>query len=168
MVDEDEPSAIEKRTEIEEDIESLKQQLASLREQWETEKMGLDDVQGIRQEAAQLQHRFTTLDAEAKQKQLRGESPESLYREMLQVQTRQRELEAKLNEFEKRDAEKDKREASATPDGRRLLRKEVTEEEIAEVVSTWTGVPISRMMETEKAKLLVMEETSASASDRST
>ncbi len=158
LVDEDEPSAIEKRTEIEEDIESLKQQLASLREQWETEKMGLDDVQGIRQEAAQLQHRFTTLDAEAKQKQLRGESPESLYREMLQVQTRQRELEAKLNEFEKRDAEKDKREASATPDGRRLLRKEVTEEEIAEVVSTWTGVPISRMMETEKAKLLVMEE----------
>ncbi len=77
---------------------------------------------------------------------------------MLQVQTRQRELEAKLNEFEKRDAEKDKRETAATPDGRRLLRKEVTEEEIAEVVSTWTGVPISRMMETEKAKLLVMEE----------
>ncbi len=74
LVDEDEPSAIEKRTEIEEDIEALKQQLASLREQWETEKMGLDDVQGIRQEAAQLQHRFTTLDAEAKQKQLRGES----------------------------------------------------------------------------------------------
>ena len=158
LVDEAEPSAIEKRTEIEEDIESLKQQLASLREQWETEKMGLDDVQGIRQEAAQLQHRFTTLDAEAKQKQLRGESPESLYREMLQVQSRQRELEAKLNDFEKRDAEKDKRGTTATADGRRLLRKEVTEEEIAEVVSTWTGVPISRMMETEKAKLLVMEE----------
>jgi ATP-dependent Clp protease ATP-binding subunit ClpB len=39
-----------------------------------------------------------------------------------------------------------------------LLRKEVTEEEIAEVVSVWTGVPVSRMMETERAKLLVMEE----------
>src|SRR5690606_1426915 len=43
-------------------------------------------------------------------------------------------------------------------DGRRLLRHDVTEEEIAEVVSAWTGVPVSRMMETERAKLLVMEE----------
>ncbi|MBK5308327.1 MAG: AAA family ATPase, partial [Frankiaceae bacterium] len=41
---------------------------------------------------------------------------------------------------------------------RRLLRQEVTEDEIAEVVSAWTGIPVSRMLETEKAKLLVMEE----------
>jgi ATP-dependent Clp protease ATP-binding subunit ClpB len=41
---------------------------------------------------------------------------------------------------------------------RRLLRQNVTEEEIAEVVSAWTGIPVARMIETEKAKLLVMEE----------
>ncbi len=41
---------------------------------------------------------------------------------------------------------------------RRLLRQEVTEEEIAEVVSAWTGIPVSRMMETERAKLLVLED----------
>ncbi len=41
---------------------------------------------------------------------------------------------------------------------RRLLRQEVGPEEIAEVVSAWTGVPVTRMMETEKAKLLVLEE----------
>ena len=159
LVDEQEPSAVEKRTEVEAEIESLKQRLASLREQWEAEKMGLDDVQGIRQEAAQLQHRFITLDAEAKQKQLNGESPESIYREMLQVQTRQRELEGRLNDQEQREADASNvSSTTATTDGRRLLRKEVTEEEIAEVVSVWTGVPVSRMMETERAKLLVMEE----------
>ncbi len=159
LVDEVEESAIEKRTEIEEEIDSLKQRLASLREQWEAEKVGLDDVQGIRQEAAQLQHRFTTLDAEAKQKQLRGDSPEELYREMLQVQTRQRTLEAKLSDLEQHDAKAIAESSHATAvDGRRLLRKEVSEEEIAEVVSVWTGVPVSRMMETERAKLLVMEE----------
>ncbi len=159
LVDEVEESAVEKRVEIEEEIETLKQRLASLREQWEAEKLGLDDVQGIRQETAQLQHRFTTLDAEAKQKQLRGESPESVYREMLQVQTRQRELEAKLSDIEHRDHESAaKSDAGSSTDGRRLLRKEVTEEEIADVVSVWTGVPVSRMMETERAKLLVMEE----------
>jgi ATP-dependent Clp protease ATP-binding subunit ClpB len=158
LVDEVEASAVEKRTEIEEEIETLKQRLASLREQWEAEKVGLDDVQGIRQEAAQLQHRFTTLDAEAKQKQLRGESPEEIYREMLQVQTRQRELELRLNDLEQREGDAGKTASDAHPDHRRLLRKEVTEEEIAEVVSAWTGVPVSRMMETERAKLLVMEE----------
>ena len=41
---------------------------------------------------------------------------------------------------------------------RRLLRQEVGPDEIAEVVSAWTGVPVSRMMETERAKLLVLEE----------
>jgi ATP-dependent Clp protease ATP-binding subunit ClpB len=42
--------------------------------------------------------------------------------------------------------------------GRRLLRQEVGPDEIAEVVSAWTGVPVSRMLEKEKAKLLVLEE----------
>jgi ATP-dependent Clp protease ATP-binding subunit ClpB len=45
-----------------------------------------------------------------------------------------------------------------TTEGRRLLRQDVTEEEIAEVVSAWTGIPVTRMVESEKAKLLVMEE----------
>ncbi len=157
LVDEEESSAIEKREEIEDEMESLKQELASLREQWEAEKMGLDDVQGIRKEAEQLQHRFATLDAEAKQLQLRGQSPEATYSEMLQVQSRQRELEARLVELEQRDGEKTPAETDKG-DKRRLLRKEVTEDEIAEVVSHWTGVPVSRMMETERAKLLVMEE----------
>ena len=44
------------------------------------------------------------------------------------------------------------------PAGRRLLRQEVGPEEIAEVVNAWTGVPVSRMLETERAKLLVLEE----------
>ncbi|MCA9152058.1 MAG: AAA family ATPase, partial [Planctomycetales bacterium] len=49
-------------------------------------------------------------------------------------------------------------ESERAKSSRRLLRQNVTEDEIAEVVSSWTGVPVSRMLETEKAKLLVMEE----------
>jgi ATP-dependent Clp protease ATP-binding subunit ClpB len=48
--------------------------------------------------------------------------------------------------------------AQAESGKRRLLRREVGPDEIAEVVSAWTGIPVSRMMETEKAKLLVMED----------
>ena len=43
-------------------------------------------------------------------------------------------------------------------DGPRLLREEVTQEDIAKVVSTWTGIPVSRMLQTEKIKLLEMED----------
>jgi ATP-dependent Clp protease ATP-binding subunit ClpB len=158
LADEDEPSAIARREEVEDEMESLGHELASLREQWDAEKMGLDDVQSIRREAEQLEHRFATLDAEAKQKQLRGESPEQLYQEMLDVRSRQSELEKRSEDFEQREAST---EIGALPDAdekRRLLRRDVTEEEIAEVVSVWTGVPVTRMLETERAKLLVMEE----------
>ncbi|WP_404306434.1 ATP-dependent chaperone ClpB [Neorhodopirellula lusitana] len=161
LVDESEASAVDKRTDVEAEMEETKAELASLKEQWEAEKMGLDDVQSVRQEADTLQHRFAQLDAEAKEKQLRGESPEDLYREMLQVQTRQRELQARIDQMEDADAEAvdDQSDTNAGEgETRRLLRKEVTEDEIAEVVSAWTGVPVSRMLETERAKLLVMEE----------
>ncbi|MCC9643779.1 ATP-dependent chaperone ClpB [Rhodopirellula sp. JC740] len=158
LEDEQEASAVEKRVDVEEEMEAAKAELASLKEQWEAEKMGLDDVQSVRQEVDQLQHRFAQLDAEAKEKQLRGESPEEAYREMLQVQSRLRELQSRIDEAESRDQSAEDGKEDASDEKRRLLRKEVTEEEIAEVVSTWTGVPVTRMMETERAKLLVMEE----------
>ncbi|GAA5506016.1 ATP-dependent chaperone ClpB [Novipirellula caenicola] len=157
LVDETEESAVEKREEVESEMESLNHELASLREQWDAEKMGLDDVQSVRQEVERLEHRFTTLDSEAKQKQLRGESPEDVYREMLEVRARLTELQSKLDDAEQRDAVP-KEDVESHEDKRRLLRHDVTEEEIAEVVSAWTGVPLSRMLETERAKLLVMEE----------
>ena len=158
LIDESEDSAVRKRSEVEEEMESLEQELASFREQWDAEKMGLDDVQSIRQEAEKLQHRFATLDSEAKQKQLRGESPEDIYQEMLSVKARQGELETRLQDFESREQSAGDGQDSSDGDKRPLLRRDVTEEEIAEVVSAWTGVPVTRMMETERAKLLVMEE----------
>ena len=159
LADETEESAIEKRQEIENEMETINHSLASLREQWDAEKMGLDDVQSVRQEVEQLEHRFATLDTEAKQKQLRGESPEDVYREMLEVRNKLTQLQSKLDQQEETaETAEPMEEEPNKEDRRRLLRQDVTEEEIAEVVSSWTGVPLSRMLETERAKLLVMEE----------
>ncbi|TWU44013.1 Chaperonin protein ClpB [Novipirellula aureliae] len=158
LVDEQEESAVEKREEIETEMDSINQELASLREQWEAEKLGLDDVQSVRKEIEQLEHRFATLDTEAKQKQLRGESPEDVYREMLDVRSQLTKLQERLDDVEQREAASKRDEDDKHEEKRRLLRHDVTEDEIAEVVSSWTGVPLSRMLETERAKLLVMEE----------
>lgn len=172
LEDETEASAASKREEVEAEMADLSQQLASLREQWDAEKIGLDDGQSIRQDIEALDHQFATLDGEAKQRQLRGESPEELYREMLDVRAKQTDLQERLARLENHEqsSQQESSDASANAtsaqDGkgasggeqRRLLRRDVTEDEIAEVVSTWTGVPVSRMLETERAKLLVMEE----------
>ena len=163
LVDEQEESAVAKRAEVEAEMETLNRELASLREQWEAEKLGLEDVQTVRQEMEQLEHQFAKLDAEAKQKQLRGESPEEVYREMLEVREKLGALQKRIEDSEAREQQALEQEAELgqadqAGDERRLLRHDVTEDEIAEVVSAWTGVPLTRMLETERAKLLVMEE----------
>ena len=149
--DETEETAKDRLAEIETEIEGLKHKEASLREQWEAEKLGLGDVQKVRQEAETADHDFAQLDAAIKEKQSSGlPVGEEEYQRLYELDVRRRELQRRI-EAEEEGAVKRTSE-------RRLLRQEVTEEEIAEVVSAWTGVPVSRMMETERAKLLVMEE----------
>ena len=72
------------------------------------------------------------------------------------MQKRIDESEAREQKALEQEAESGKEDQGG--DERRLLRHDVTEDEIAEVVSAWTGVPLTRMLETERAKLLVMEE----------
>ena len=77
---------------------------------------------------------------------------EEEYQKLYELDQQRRQLTEKLEAMEANgDSGKD-------DSHRRLLRQEVGPEEIAEVVSAWTGIPITRMMETERAKLLVMED----------
>ncbi|MGH8126780.1 MAG: ATP-dependent chaperone ClpB [Gammaproteobacteria bacterium] len=64
----------------------------------------------------------------------------------------------RIPELEKQLADAQARESAAEGEAPRLLRNKVTDEEIAEVVSRWTGIPVSRMLEGERAKLLRMEQ----------
>ncbi len=159
LADEADPSAVARRDAIREEMDSLRAELASLREQWEAEKMGLDDVQSLRKELEQLEHQFRTEEADLRNRQASGQPvAESEYQRLFELDQKRRELNTRLESLEdqvKEEPDEDEGEVSAT---RRLLRKEVTDEEIAEVVSAWTGVPVHRMMEAERAKLLVMEE----------
>jgi ATP-dependent Clp protease ATP-binding subunit ClpB len=155
LAEETEEHAVERRAEIEEEMQELKRKLASLREQWEAEKMGLGDVQQTRNQLDKVELEFQQLNAQIKEKQAAGTPiEESIYQRLYQLDVERKKLLKHLEELA--PTERDSRDA--TTSGRRLLRREVGPEEIAEIVSAWTGIPVSRMMETERAKLLVMEE----------
>ena len=161
LADEPDASAIARRDLIREEMNDLRAQLANLREQWEAEKMGLDDVQTVRRELEQIEHQFRTQETEMRQKQASGQPvDEREYQNLFELDQKRQGLNQRLEAIEDQAKVEEPAEDEEAMHGatRRLLRKEVTDEEIAEVVSAWTGVPVSRMMEAERAKLLVMEE----------
>ncbi len=150
LAEENEEHAKERRREIQEEITKLRKELQDLRRQWESEKAALEEIQKLRQELQQVEHEFNQLQAGIKDKQSSGSMvPEADYQRLYELDIRRRQLQKALEEQES---------AYPVSDERRLLRLEVGQEEIAEVVSAWTGVPVARMMETERAKLIVLEE----------
>jgi len=150
LAEETEQHAKERRQEIQDEMLDLRRRLADLRKQWELEKSGLGDVHQIRAKLDEAQLQFNQLGAAIKEKQSAGMPVnEADYQKLYELDMQRKRLSEQLEAVDK---------PQAPVSGRRLLRREVGPEEIAEVVSVWTGIPVSRMMETERAKLLVMED----------
>ncbi|MCA9102855.1 MAG: AAA family ATPase, partial [Planctomycetales bacterium] len=136
--------------EIEEEAAELKLQLANLREQWEAEKQGVGNVHEVRKRLSEVEHEASQLNTAISQRQASGELvPEEDFQRLFELDTLRKQLAQQVEASS---------EAEPATEKRRLLRREVGPEEIAEVVAAWTGIPVARMMETEKAKLLVLEE----------
>jgi ATP-dependent Clp protease ATP-binding subunit ClpB len=156
LAEETEEHARERLEEIETEMQQLRHQLASLREQWESEKRGLGDTQEVRGRLDQVELEFSQLNTAIKEKQASGNPIEERdYQRLYELDVERKKLLARM-ESESADRPAPK---TTQPSGqRRLLRQEVGPEEIAEVVSAWTGIPVTRMLETERAKLLVLEE----------
>ncbi|APG26263.1 MULTISPECIES: ATP-dependent chaperone ClpB [Syntrophotalea] len=127
-------------------LETLRKELADLKHQadiltaqWDKEKGAIKDVQALREQIEQVRQQIEVAErnydlnraAELKH----GQLPE---------------LERRLHEQEQGSAEE--------AGGARLLREEVTEEEIAEIISRWTGIPVTRLVEGEREKLLKLDE----------
>jgi ATP-dependent Clp protease ATP-binding subunit ClpB len=153
LAEETEEHALERRHEIQDELRDLRQKLASLREQWEAEKMGLGGVENVRKRIEEVDLEYQQLDPRIRDAYFTGESVEPLYQRKFELEKELRQLRERLDQAEK----------TASGDGSatkrpRLLRREVGPDEIAQVVSAWTGIPVTRMMETERAKLLVLEE----------
>jgi ATP-dependent Clp protease ATP-binding subunit ClpB len=160
---ETEEHAKERLVEIEDEMRELRQRLASLREQWEAEKLASVGVQDIRQRLEQVKHDYDRRFAEIREKQSSGQAVgEDEYQKLYELDVEAKDLERRVDEVseaqEEQSAAEETKDGGPQPGQRRLLRQEVGPEEIAEVVAAWTGVPVSRMLQTERAKLLVLEE----------
>jgi ATP-dependent Clp protease ATP-binding subunit ClpB len=152
LAEETEEHAKERLVEIEEEAVGLRKKLADLRKQWEAEKSGVGSAQELRKQLEDVQLAFDQAGVQIKERQASGQPVgEELYQKLYELDVRRKALQQRL---EQEGTEKEPGKAAA----KRLLRREVGPEEIAEVVSAWTGIPVTRLVETERAKLLVLEE----------
>jgi ATP-dependent Clp protease ATP-binding subunit ClpB len=155
LAEETEEHAKERLVEIEEESATLRRKLADLRRQWEAEKLGVGSTQELRKQLDEVQLAFDQAGIQIKERQASGQPvAEEQYQKLYELDVKRKQLQQRL---EQEGSEKDTKDA-AKAGGKRLLRREVGPEEIAEVVSAWTGIPVTRLVETERAKLLVLED----------
>ena len=128
-----------KLDEIQKDLADLNQERTKLRAQWESERSLIDEIQ--KNKDAIEQFRFEADRAEREGDY--GKVAEIRYGKIKESERRIEEVKAKLADMKH---------------GSSLIREEVTEDDIAAVVSKWTGIPVSRMMQSERQKLLHLED----------
>ena len=158
LAEETEEHAKERLVEIEAESAELRKKLASLREQWEAEKSGVGSSQEVRKQLDEVQLAFDKAGVQIKDCQASGQPVgEELYQKLYVLDVKRKAL---LQRLEQEGTEREAKETAAkgAAPAKRLLRREVGPEEIAEVVSAWTGIPVTRLVEAERAKLLVLEE----------
>lgn len=123
---------------IEKELADLRAKADALKAQWEAEKEVIAKLQKIREAIDQIKHEIEKAEREYDL----NRAAELRYGKLASLERELKETEQKLAEKQKTG---------------RLLREEVTEEEIAEVVSRWTGIPVSKLMEGEREKLLKLD-----------
>jgi ATP-dependent Clp protease ATP-binding subunit ClpB len=136
---ESDPASRERLERVEREIAELRDQCAGMKARWENEKAAIGRVR-------ELKEKREALEPELKRAERAGDlerAAQIRYGELVQLEKDLDTEQARLEELQ--------REGS-------LLSEEVSAEEIAEIVAKWTGIPVSKMLESEQAKLLQMED----------
>jgi ATP-dependent Clp protease ATP-binding subunit ClpB len=139
LAKEEDPASKKRLVELRKELVDLRAEADALRAQWEAERQALKKVQTLRQEIEQV--RREAEDAERKYDLNRA--AELRYGRLAELERR---LEAEEGQLASKQG------------GKRLLREVVTVDEIASIVSRWTGIPVSRLEEGEREKLLRLDQ----------
>lgn len=129
----------EKIAQLDKEIAELKEQEHGFRAKWEGERGLVNKIQQDKQEIEQLKYEADRAEREGN------------YERVAEIRySRLKQLEDDIKNFQQQ--------LQATQDGQAMVREEVTADDIAEVVSRWTGIPVTRMLQSEKDKLLHLED----------
>ncbi|MDZ7739013.1 MAG: ATP-dependent chaperone ClpB [Bacteroidales bacterium] len=128
---------VEKRNRQLAELEDERKQLTAL---WEEEKSVVNDIQKIKQKIEDYRYQAEKAERESDL----GKVAEIRYGQLPEAEAELKKAIEKLQDYEK--------------EGKRLVREEITSEDIAQIISRWTGIPVTRMLQSEKEKLLKIEE----------
>ncbi|MBM4350285.1 MAG: ATP-dependent chaperone ClpB [Deltaproteobacteria bacterium] len=131
--------SVERLKKLEEELSGLKNEVQEKKLKWEKEKKAISQIQQIKEQMEKTKQMMKEAEREADYSKL----AELQYGEMTHLEKEQKREEEKLVELQKAG---------------KMLKEEVDEEDVAEVVSKWTGIPVKRMLEGEVEKLIRMEE----------
>jgi ATP-dependent Clp protease ATP-binding subunit ClpB len=140
LKNETDAASMDRLERLEKELADLKETQSGLNAQWQSEKDLIDDIQKLREELDQVNIEIQ----QAERNYDLNRAAELKYGKLTDLQ---RQLE---------DAEQNLENAQTT--GQSLLREEVTEEDIAEIISKWTGIPVSKLVASEMEKLLHLEQ----------
>jgi ATP-dependent Clp protease ATP-binding subunit ClpB len=136
---EDDIASKDRLSKIEQELANLTERQRELNARWQFEKEGLEQLQSLKSERDAVKLQIE----QAEQKYDLNRAAELKYGKLMDLERQIQEQEAHL--------------ASQQSSGDPLLREQVTQEDIAEIVSRWTGIPVTSLMESEKQKLLQLE-----------
>jgi ATP-dependent Clp protease ATP-binding subunit ClpB len=120
------------------DLANLKEERNELNAKWKSEKEVVDNIQNAKKEIEEFK-----LEAERAEREGNfGKVAELRYGKIKEAQERLSELEKQLAEYQQ---------------GSSMIKEEVTNDDIAEVVAKWTGIPVTKMLQSEREKLLLLE-----------
>ncbi|CAD5937501.1 Chaperone protein ClpB 2 [Planktothrix tepida] len=137
---ESDPASLERLERLESELGTLKEEQRNLSSQWQSEKNVITDIQSIKEEIDRVNIEIQ----QAERNYDLNRAAELKYGKLEELKKKLKATEAQL-------------EATQTS-GKTLLREEVTEADIAEIISKWTGIPISKLVESEMQKLLNLED----------
>ncbi len=129
-----------KVTELNKELAELNDKRSALKAKWQSEKEAIEGVQKIKLQIEDLKLQASNYEKQGDF----GKVAEIRYGRVQEAEAKLKELEAKLTE--------------AKESGSQLVKEEVDSEDIADVISAWTGIPVSKMVQSEKEKLLYLED----------
>ncbi|KFO67078.1 protein disaggregation chaperone [Smithella sp. SCADC] len=132
-------TAKERRDRIEKELAELKSNVAQMKTRWSTEKDIINKIQNTKKQVEDLKQEETNAQREGNY----GKAGEIRYGKLVALDKELQKEQKKLEDIQKNN---------------QMLKEEVDAEDVAEVVSNWTGIPLSRMMESDVQKLIHMEE----------